>query len=135
MRETKFSEAMSSPRAVLIVRCGGGYGKCGRAQAVVFEDRTVQLANRTCHAFDKDFYLDQAVRDEFTAARTAWERAQRAGRPHRPASMTYRPIPRQVRPDREIHYEDDWTGFVAMLEANGPPKKTKGSPNVPRVVE
>src|SRR5207245_9800785 len=108
-----FAEAMRGDRVVLIARCGGGNGACGKVRAVLLDDGTVRYAPLRCHRFDAQFPRRPEVAAAFAAARRNWERARRSRRPFTPPSIAVRPLLRNVRRHREIIEARDWARFEA----------------------
>jgi hypothetical protein len=91
-------------RVVLKVRCGGANGKCGKVQAVMFEDGSLVDREVDCHRLRSDWEWQALedrteVRRAFERARTEWARARRLGRPFRAHEMTLRPVARFARED------------------------------------
>ena len=111
-----FTVALGSDRAVLVVRCGGAGGQCGKAGLVMLADGTVQHAPVRCHNFDDLCYERDEVRDAFRSARVAWVRARRQRRRFRPVSVVVVPLARHRRLDRDMVEERDWAAFEASGE-------------------
>ena len=108
-----FTVALRSGRAVLVVRCGGAGGQCGKAGLVMLADGSVRHAPVRCHNFDDLCYQRDEVRDAFRSARVAWVRARRQRRRFRPMSMVIQPLARHRRFDRDWVEERDWAAFEA----------------------
>ncbi len=74
----EFAAAMRGDRVVLIARCGGGNGACGKVRAVILDDGTVRYAPLRCHRFDTQFSWRPEIAVAFAAARRKWDRARRS---------------------------------------------------------
>jgi hypothetical protein len=94
----EFLEDGEEDRVVLLVRCGGGHGKCGKVRAAILEDLSVRDADTYCHRLDEDLGRDwPTIVARSKQARVAWQRARRSGRPFNPPSLTVQPAPRHAR--------------------------------------
>jgi len=111
-----FAVALGSGWAVLVVRCGGAGGRCGKAALVMLADGSVRHAPVRCHNFDDLCYQRDEVRDAFRSARVAWVRARRQRRRFRPVSVVVVPLARHRRLDRDMVEERDWAAFEASGE-------------------
>ena len=111
-----FAVALGSGWAVLVVRCGGAGGRCGKAALVMLADGSVRHAPVRCHNFDDLCYQRDEVRDAFRSARVAWVRARRQRRRFRPVSVVVVPLARHRRLDRDMVEERDWATFEASGE-------------------
>jgi hypothetical protein len=97
----EFFEDDEEDRVVLIVRCGGRHGKCGKVQAAILDDESVRYADVRCHSLDEELGRDRnTIVARAKQARVAWGQARRSGRPFNPPSVTARPDPRYAREDR-----------------------------------
>jgi hypothetical protein len=112
------SAARADADVVLRVRCGGGDGRCGKVQAVIREGMVVDRFWRRCHRFPWWLLERDEVIDAFQVAAAARERAQRAGRRFTPHSITIRPLPHQLREDRETIMEREWRVFEAYRDSH-----------------
>jgi hypothetical protein len=88
-------------RAVLVVRCGGQNGRCGKVQAVVLDDGTTRNSRVECHRFDDDFRDHAEVRVALRTALADWERARQSGRAFKVPSIVLRPLPAHLREDQQ----------------------------------
>ena len=111
-----FPDILASDRVVLIMRCGGRNGACGRIQAVILNDRKVRYSSVKCHRFDRSFYERPEVYDAFVEALKKRESARRSRRAFKVPSIFVRPLPRHLREDRELRAERDWALFEASDE-------------------
>jgi hypothetical protein len=112
----EFFEDGEEDRVVLLVRCGGGHGKCGKVRAAILDDQSVRYADRRCHRLDEDLGRDwPAVVARSKQATVAWQRARRSGRPFRPPSVTVQPAARYAREDRGLRDLRD--GVAHRLES------------------
>jgi hypothetical protein len=105
-----FAEVQQGGRVVIVVRCGGGNGSCGRVRALVLDDRSVYYAPIDCHRLP-DLLTRDEVAHAFREASWRHERARRYGRTFRAPTVVVRPLPHRVRLDREAIQARDWERF------------------------
>jgi hypothetical protein len=111
-----FEDALTSGRAVLVIRCGGKGGKCGKRRAVVLDDRTVRYAPRRCHTIDRWFVERPYIERKFDSARRRKAQARRSGGRFTPPEIVLRPAPGHVRVDRDFFSEREWAAFETSGE-------------------
>ncbi len=121
--------ALEGGRVVLIIRCGGSHGRCGRVRAAMLEDGTIRSAEHVnCHRLDPAFRDAPKVREVFLRGRQDHAEAQRRGRLYRPFAVTVLPQRNRRRPDREQVQEREWQLYVASGECPADEEESEDEP-------
>jgi hypothetical protein len=111
----EFFDDGEEDRVVLLVRCGGDHGKCGKVRAAILDDLSVRYADRHCHRLDEDLGRDwHTIVVRSKQARLAWQHARRSGRQFNPPSFTVQPAARYARENQTVRDLRD--GIAHRLE-------------------